>query len=183
MGFEFDALGWVTLVTCLGFTFVCNFGGSVAMLGDPRMAWYKSLRKPSISPRGRHVGIIFGSAWFLLSIAGGLAVYLAIVQNLPDNTLYQLGIVAYWLSAVLQLLWSFAFFGAHSVGAGLAILLLDLLVAVFATVCFFLFYTVPGFLMLALDAWLLYAALLNVWIYSLNSSSSAPKRVKAAQRI
>lgn len=181
MGFEFDSLGWTTLLVCVGGTFLGNYAGATAIASEPAMRWYRWLRKPAFAPPRQSMALVFGVAWFLISIAGGLSVYLTITQNMPDSAFYQLGISAYWATVFVGIVWTAVFFGARAIGAALAVLLIDLLLAVFTTVAFFFVYNVSGFLLLALDVWLFYALMLNVWIFNLNRGrklvpAAAPSR-------
>jgi len=168
MSFEFDALGWTTLLVSFGFTFGANYAGAIAMAADPKLRWYRWLRKPSFVPSGQHVAWLFGIAWFLISAASGLAIYLAIIQNQSNFWAYQLGIAAYWATLFLGIVWAGVFFVGHALGAALLVLFLELLLAVLTTICLFFVYNVAGFLMLPLDIWLFYAMMLNVWLHFLN---------------
>lgn len=166
MSFEFDALGWTTLITAVGFTFAANYAGALTMYFS--MKWYRWLRKPAFVPSAQHVGYFFAIAWFLISLASALALYLAIVQNQVSSIWYQLGISAYWATLFFGIVWAGVFFAAHSLGAALLVLLIELLLAILTTICFFFVWSVAGFLLLPLDIWLFYELMLCTWLFYLN---------------
>lgn len=124
--------------------------------------WYPTLASPPLTPPSW----VFGPVWTALFTAIGVAAYL--VYRRRDHPVRRRALVLFGVQLALNVSWSFAFFGARSPAAGLAVILaLD--VAILATMA--LFDRVDRratALMLPYLAWVLFATYLTVGFWTLN---------------
>ncbi|MBZ6077698.1 TspO/MBR family protein [Microvirga puerhi] len=125
--------------------------------------WYAGLAKPGFTPPNW----LFGPVWTLLYALMAYALWR--ILSLPsDRPGRRTAIAAFFVQLVLNALWSWAFFGAHSPLAGLVVIA-ALLIAIIATIHAFwpLDRTAAGLLVPYL-AWVIYATALNAAIWRLN---------------
>ncbi|WP_134500519.1 TspO/MBR family protein [Microvirga pakistanensis] len=125
--------------------------------------WYAGLEKPDFTPPNW----AFPVAWTLLYAL--MAVALWRILSLPAHRPGRSGaIMAFFVQLALNCLWSFAFFGAHSLVAGL-IVILALIVAILATIrAFWPLDRLAALLLVPYLAWVLFATALNGAIWQLN---------------
>jgi translocator protein len=124
--------------------------------------WYTSLAKPAFNPPNW----IFGPVWTLLYCSMALAFFR--ILSLPPTPGKRTATVIFLVQIVLNGLWSWAFFAAHSPLAGL-IVILALLVAILATIKAFLALDrLAGWILCPYLAWTVFAAVLNFSIWRLN---------------
>jgi tryptophan-rich sensory protein len=125
--------------------------------------WYAGLAKPAFTPPNW----LFPVAWTLLYAMMALAVWriLALPGNHPGR---RAAVAAFFAQLALNGLWSFAFFGARSPLAGLAVIV-ALIAAILATMRLFGRLDRTAALLLApYLAWVAYATVLNGAIWRLN---------------
>lgn len=127
-----------------------------ATQGETRGQWYESLRKPTWQPPRK----AFGPVWTLLYILMGVACYRAWAAGAPTGALF-----LYGLQLALNVLWSFAFFKAHSIGLALVIIVALLAMVVATTAAFYRVDRAAGLLLVPYVAWLCLATALNVNLY------------------
>lgn len=125
--------------------------------------FYDLLEKPSFTPEGKY----FGYAWTLIYILQIISFYLVLTS---PKTLEQFDDAnALFVSQLfLQIVWVFSFFYMQQLGAStIVIVLLDMVAALMMHT--FIFINLWSFiLMLPYLAWLMFATVLNVYIYFLN---------------
>jgi len=151
----------VRLVACFALCFAV--AGLGALATTPNIpGWYASLNKPSFTPPN----YVFPIVWNILYAL--MAVSLWRLWEAAKNDLRTRAIALFLLQLAVNLAWSFIFFGAKAIGAGLiTILALDALVlwTIYAA------WKVDRFaaaLLLPYLAWISYATALSVQIYRLN---------------
>lgn len=125
--------------------------------------WYAGLVKPPFNPPNW----IFGPMWTALYALMAFAVFR--ILRLPVGTPgRRRALVVYHLQLLLNFAWSFAFFGANSPVAGLAVIL-PLLVAIVATIVAFRpLDRIASWVLWPYLAWVGFATLLNASIWWLN---------------
>jgi tryptophan-rich sensory protein len=127
--------------------------------GNP---WFDSLMKPSFMPPGW----LFGVAWSFLYTVLGVA--LALILAEPWSERKRMALILFFVQLALNFAWSPIFFAAHD------ILLAKLTIFVMAAIAgaaagqFWRIRPLAGALMLPYLAWLIFAAMLNAAIESLN---------------
>ncbi|MDO9326478.1 MAG: TspO/MBR family protein [Methanoregula sp.] len=139
-------------------------GAVVGVLTSASMlSWFPVLNKPWFTPPAW----VFGPVWTVLYLLMGIALYLVISQGWNDNAV-KTGVYLFGLQLVLNLAWSFLFFGFRSPIAGLVCVIL-LLAAVIATiVAFHRVSKTAAVLLIPYLAWLCIATALNGAILLLN---------------
>jgi translocator protein len=121
--------------------------------------WYPTLAKPSWTPPSW----LFGPVWTVLYVLMGVAAWLVWSKGQARNALLLFG-----AQLLLNLAWSFLFFGARSPGLGL-IDIVALWLAIAATIFAFAQRTRTAALLLApYLAWVSFAMALNAKIFLLN---------------
>lgn len=126
--------------------------------------WYAALEKPSFNPPNT----IFPIVWTALYIFMAVAAWLVWRTPAPAPR-RRSALVLYFIQLVVNVAWSFAFFGAHSPLAGLVVIGI-LIVAIVATILAFRHISgLAALLMLPYLAWVAFATVLNAAIFSLNS--------------
>ncbi len=125
--------------------------------------FYDLLEKPSFTPEGKY----FSYAWSLIYLLQFISFYLILTSR---KTIEQFDDAnGLFISQLfLQIVWVFSFFYLQQLGASaIVIVLLDMVAALMMHT--FIFINLWAFiLMLPYLAWLVFATVLNVYIYFLN---------------
>jgi len=151
------------LIACFALCFAVAWLGSVATM--PKIAtWYAALNKPSFTPPN----YVFPIAWNILYALMAISLW-RLWQARPRDEMRKNAITLFLFQLLLNLTWSWVFFGAESIRGGLGVIaLLDILVVrvIFAA------WKVDRFaasLLLPYLLWIGYATALNAEIVRLNS--------------
>ncbi len=139
------------------------FGGFFSPVTPGVDVWYNGLNQSVITPNGW----VFVWAWLILYTILGIALFL--VMN-KDKT-RQKKTKAYALFIVQMILnmgWSFLFFGLHMMGAALLCLVALLVIAIWMAVAFKPISRAASYLVWPYIAWLVFALYLNATIALLN---------------
>ena len=153
---------WAALIIAILPVVAASLLGSAATV--PQIAsWYAGLAKPPFNPPNW----IFAPVWTALFALMALAAFriLRLPAGLPGR---RRALLVYHLQLVLNIGWSFAFFGANSPVAGLFVIL-PLLALILATIA--AFRPLDGLaanLLWPYFAWVAFATLLNASIWWLN---------------
>ena len=136
--------------------------GSLVTTNGPG-SWYASLQKPFFAPPNW----VFAPVWITLFILMGTALYL-VWQSGTENRDVQIALGFFGVQFILNVIWSFLFFGLRSPLLGLVtILLLWLMIA--ATIrAFYPVKKSAAFLLIPYIAWVTIATALNAAIYVMN---------------
>lgn len=146
------------VVICLGLGIASGFSTAESVNG-----WYETIRKPGWNPPNR----LFGPVWTVLYILMGIAAALVWHSNLPNK---KTALILFAVQFLLNILWSYIFFGMHNILLAFAdILLLSVMIAI--TIAWFLkINKVAAWLLLPYFMWVSFASTLNFSIYLLNNS-------------
>lgn len=141
--------------------------GVLGALAGPVSAgdWYRSLARPEWRPPDA----VFGPVWTFLYLLMGIASFLVwreLGGSRDPLVLRALGL--YGVQLVLNLAWSWLFFGLRSPLAGLMDIAALLVVLAFTAHAFFQVSTPAGLLMLPYLLWVLFALALNAAIWRMN---------------
>ena len=137
---------------------VLGCGTAIGYLTLPG-AWYAGLAKPSFNPPNWVFAPVWSTLYVLIAIAGWRTFMAA-----PKSTAMK-----FWLAQMgLNFAWSPVFFGAHSIGGALLVI-----VVLLATILAFIVASWPrdriaAGLFVPYAAWVGFATLLNVSIWMLN---------------
>jgi tryptophan-rich sensory protein len=125
--------------------------------------WYASLAKPAWTPpKG-----VFGPVWTLLYLLMAIAGWLIVRR--PSSTLRFTALACFGLQLGLNVIWSFLFFGLSSPSAAFWELLLLWAMILATLVLFFRLDRLAGILFIPYLLWVSFAAVLNYFIWRMNS--------------
>ncbi len=88
--------------------FVSFLGGRITSGG---MDWYKTIKIPSWTPGGSVIGMVWAFIFILCAIS---VIFVWNSGNKSDNFYWIIGL--FILNALLNIFWSYLFFGIHSMG-------------------------------------------------------------------
>lgn len=126
--------------------------------------WYQTLEKPTFTPPSS----VFGPVWTTLYLLMGVAAWLIWRQGL-DKPGVRVALIAFLVQLGLNTLWSVLFFGLRNPLYGLVDIAL-LWIAILITILAFYRLSKPASaLLLPYIAWVSFAAVLNYYIWRLNS--------------
>jgi translocator protein len=131
----------------------------------PNLApWYASLQKPGFNPPNW----IFAPVWTALYALMAFALWR--ILRLPSGTAGRTSaIVVFGAQLVLNAVWSFLFFGAHSPLFGLFDIVPQLILVLATLALFARLDAIAGWCLVPLALWVAFAGVLNYSIWSLNA--------------
>lgn len=153
---------WAGLVTfivlCLG------AGGLGAIATTPEIpTWYQELVKPSWNPPAYLFGPVWTALFVMMAIAGWL------VWKPRGFTQAAVPLTLFGSQLVLNVAWSWIFFGAHQPGWAFLEIIVLWLAILATTAAFFRSDKTAGWLMIPYLAWVSFASVLNFTIWRLNA--------------
>jgi tryptophan-rich sensory protein len=153
---------WIGLTL---FVIVClGAGGLGAIATTPEIdGWYKTITKPSWNPPV----YVFGPVWTTLFVMMGIAAWLVWEQVGFRGVKLPLGL--FGVQLVLNVGWSWIFFGLHQPGWAFVEIVILWLAILATTVEFFRRSGVAGSFMVPYLAWVGFASVLNFAIWQLNA--------------
>ena len=99
-------VNWFLLV---GVVLICNLIGALGTIWTSSDSdWYRKLNKPSFNPPAW----VFGPVWTILFSLMGVALYLVWIS--PVSRLRTIGLVLFGVQFVLNVVWSYLFFGLNN---------------------------------------------------------------------
>jgi translocator protein len=128
--------------------------------------WYETLNKPAFNPPDWTFSLVWSILYFLM----GLSLYL-IIRNSEDLELKITAFATFFLQLILNILWSFVFFGNHAIYGGLVVLALLWFCVLMTILKFKEISKLSGLLLVPYLIWLSYAGVLNYFIWQLNLKS------------
>jgi tryptophan-rich sensory protein len=148
-------------VIAVGLVFFDSLIGQLATFPN-LVPWYDSLTKPGFNPPTA----VFGPAWTLLYALMALAFWRILI--LPDQKGRKLAIGLFLAQLALNVVWAWAFFGAHSPLLGLIDIVPQFALIAATLVLFWRLDRLAGLCLLPLLLWVGFAAALNFEIWRLN---------------
>jgi len=149
----------------LVFVVICLAAGRLgAALTEPALeGWYDTLQKPNWTPPD----VVFPVAWSVLYVTMGIAAWL--VWKTAERGELRLPLTLFFSQLVINVLWSFSFFGQRSPFLGLICLGALVLAVILTTIAFTRVNRAAGWLFLPYLLWLGYAGALNFAIWKMNA--------------
>ncbi|GAB4375648.1 MAG: tryptophan-rich sensory protein [Kiloniellaceae bacterium] len=149
----------------LVFVIVCLAAGRLgAAITEPALeTWYRGLAKPDWTPPD----VVFPVAWSLIFLLIGIAAWL--VWKTAERGEARLPLTLFFGQLVINVLWSFSFFGQRNPFLGLVCLGALFVAVALTTLAFLRVSQIAGWLFLPYLLWLGYAAALNFAIWQLNA--------------
>lgn len=145
-------LGWILL------SFLAAFLGGLAAPG----AWYEGIRKPAWNPPNA----VFAPVWSVLFLVMGVAAWL--VWSRRGAAPVTIALVLFVLQLVLNVLWSWLFFGFHRMDLAFYEVLLFWALILVTLVAFWRVRPLAGALLVPYLLWVTFAAYLNLTLWRLN---------------
>ncbi len=157
-GFKFWPLAISLLITL-------SIGAVAGIFTAPQVKdWYVYLQKPSFNPPNW----VFAPVWTILYIMIGVAAYL--VWRHRSNTLdYIQAKRVYFVQLLFNFSWSIVFFGLHQVFISLVIIALLFISIIINMGAFSRISKAAAWLLAPYLLWVSFAAVLNIYIYILNT--------------
>ncbi|MBN2094473.1 MAG: tryptophan-rich sensory protein [Candidatus Aenigmarchaeota archaeon] len=147
-----------SILACQAAGFIGSFATTPAI-----PTWYAGLSKPWFSPPNW----VFAPVWLLLYTLMGLALYLIIKDGLKTLDA-QRGFYAFGAQLGLNILWSILFFGLKSPPAAFICIMLLVVAIIVTTWEFWIIDRRAAYLMMPYLVWVLFATVLNFYIWQLN---------------
>lgn len=149
---------WKNLITCLAIPLAV--GGLSALLTQNSMAAFNTINKPALTPPGW----LFPVVWTILYILMGIASYLVLTSEKPNET----ALTVYGIQLIFNFFWSIIFFNLELYLFAFIWLVVLWLLILKTTILFYQISKLAGILMLPYLLWVTFAGYLNFSIYLLN---------------
>jgi len=146
------------LFAWIGLCLLVGFAGSFFSPGE----WYQDLEKSSLTPRN----IVFPFVWNILFVLMGIAAW-SVWKKREQGVGFALSL--FMIQLVLNILWSYLFFGIHRPDLALIEIIVLWSVILLTIIIFFRIDKCAGILMLPYLAWVSFAIYLNYSFVQLNN--------------
>lgn len=145
---------------------ICLFAGFLgSFFTIPAIpTWYATLTKPSFAPPNW----LFFPVWTTLFLMMGISLYLVWRRGLEGQPVKN-ALVIFAVQLILNVLWSAAFFGLRSPLSGLIEISILWISIAFTIMIFMKISRTAGLLLIPYIIWVSFAAILNFFIWRLNS--------------
>lgn len=150
------------IILCIIICQAAGVAGSV-FTSSSILTWYPTLIKPSFTPPGRIIGLV----WTLLFTLMGISLFLVWREGLDDPDAKR-AVYIFAVQLVVNVLWSGAFFGLQSPLAGLVVIAVLWVLILLTVVKFWPISRGAALLLVPYILWVSFAAFLNFTIWSLN---------------
>lgn len=144
---------------------ICQLAGFIgSIFTAPSIpTWYASLKKPGFSPPNW----VFAPVWIILFLLMGISLYIIWNRGLEHEKVKS-AIIIFSVQLILNILWSFLFFGLKSPFLAFLEIILLWLVILINIIRFYNISKTAGLLLLPYILWVSFAAVLNFFIWWLN---------------
>ena len=144
---------------------ICQMAGIIGSIftAGSVTSWYPTLVKPSFSPPGFYIGLI----WIVLFTLMGISLFL-ICRETPSNPAARIALYFFAVQLIVNVLWSVAFFGMRSPISGLAVIAFLWVLILITIIKFWPINRTAAILLIPYIAWVSIAAYLNFSIWRLN---------------
>lgn len=134
-------------------------GGMALLFTDTDSSWYQSLIQPSIQPPPT----VFAIAWSVIYLIYAASLALAIINDSGKKTYF-----LYLIQGMLNIAWCLFYFKFHLPAVALISLIAYIIVGFICLKEVFKSSKISAYLLIPCQAWLVFAALLNVLTIILN---------------
>jgi len=148
----------VSIVICQGAGLIGSWFTSASI-----PTWYVTLQKPTFTPPGWFIGLI----WIILYALMGISLYLIWGRGEIEPAATT-ALILFFIQLVLNVVWTYVFFGMKFPLGGMYAIVF-LWIAIFITMIqFFSIDRIAGYLMVPYIVWVSFASVLNAFIVRLN---------------
>ena len=144
---------------------ICQMAGIIGSIftAGSVTSWYPTLVKPSFSPPGFYIGLI----WIVLFTLMGISLFL-IWRETPSNPAARIALYFFAVQLIVNVLWSVAFFGMRSPISGLVVIAFLWVLILITIIKFWPINRTAALLLIPYIIWVSIAAYLNFSIWMLN---------------
>jgi tryptophan-rich sensory protein len=144
---------------------LCQFAGVIGSVftASSLTDWYSLLEKPVFNPPSW----VFFPVWTLLYTLMGISLYIVWEKGLHDRKV-KIGLLIFGIQLVLNIFWSFLFFGLRSPYYGFVEIIFLWLAILLTIVQFRKISKTASYLLIPYILWVSFAALLNYNLWTLN---------------
>ena len=144
---------------------ICQMAGIIGSIftAGSVTSWYPTLVKPSFSPPGFYIGLI----WIVLFTLMGISLFL-IWRETPSNQSAKMALYFFAAQLIVNVLWSVAFFGMRSPISGLVVIAFLWVLILITIIKFWPINRTAAILLIPYIIWVSIAAYLNYSIWRLN---------------
>lgn len=145
--------------------FICEMAGFLgSFFTAPAIpVWYAQIQKPFFNPPSW----LFAPAWALLFFLMGISLYLIWVKSSEGKNI-RTAVFAFLIQFILNILWSFAFFGLRSPISGFIVIIFLWFAILFTILKFYSISKESAYTLIPYIIWVTFAAILNFSILVLN---------------
>ena len=142
-------------------------GGLSGWFSNSGSAWFDALQKPSFMPPGWAFAVVWPILYALLGVS------LALILAEPPSRRRQMALILFTIQLALNFAWSPIFFAGHDIALAKWVIFLMAAIAAAAARQFLKLRSAAGLLLVPYLAWLVFAAMLNATIETLNPGAGA----------
>jgi benzodiazapine receptor len=144
---------------------ICQMAGIIGSIitASSVASWYPTLVKPSFTPPGSYIGLI----WIVLFTLMGISLFL-IWRMAPSNPKARIALYLFAAQFVVNVLWNVAFFGMRSPLSGLIVIGILWILILITMIKFWPINKTAALLLIPYIVWISIAAYLNYLLWMLN---------------
>lgn len=144
---------------------ICQLSGLIGSVftASSISTWYATLKKPTFNPPNW----VFAPVWTILFLLMGISFYIIWNRGLEDEKVKS-AIIIFSIQLILNIFWSFLFFGLKSPFLAFLEIILLWFVILMNIIQFYNISKTAGFLLLPYILWVSFAVILNFFILRLN---------------
>jgi len=144
---------------------ICQMAGIIGSIftASSVASWYPTLVKPSFTPPGSYIGLI----WIILFTLMGISLFL-IWREIPGNPAARIALYFFAAQLIVNVLWNVAFFGMQSPISGLVVIVVLWILILINMIKFWPINRTAALLLIPYIVWVSIAAYLNYSILRLN---------------
>jgi benzodiazapine receptor len=150
------------LILCI---LICQAAGALGSVftSSSVSTWYPTLIKPDLTPPGWVIGLV----WIILFALIGISLFL-VWREVAGRSDAKSALIIFAAQLVVNILWSWAFFGLRSPLSGLEVIAVLWILILLTIVKFWPISRVASLLLIPYILWVSFAAFLNFAIWRLN---------------
>ena len=165
MGKEIERIRPIELPRLILSILICQAAGALGSIftSSSVSTWYPTLTKPDFTPPGWVIGLV----WIILFTLMGISLFV-VWQRGTGRTEVKSALFIFAAQLVVNVLWSWAFFGLRSPLFGLEVIAVLWILILLTIVKFWQISRIAALLLIPYILWVSFAAFLNFTIWRLN---------------